>query len=195
MWRKIIDYNSWEKFWNLVLLWSWLIKVSEKTLFKCYCGNIFTSTLNSIKQWKTISCWCSKKNRNYSYLQNSSKNKIHWLSRKRFANIYFWARKRCYQKNRKDYNNYWWRWIIVEWKNFQEYYEDMYNSYLEHSKRYWEKNTTLDRIDVNGNYSTSNCRWSTLVEQANNKTINIYATYKWETYTKSEWLRILGFIS
>lgn len=46
--------------------------------------------------------------------------------------------------------------------------DDMYDSYLKHSDEHGESDTTLDRIDVNGNYELSNCRWATRQLQTRN---------------------------
>lgn len=49
----------------------------------------------------------------------------------------------------------------------------MYDSYMTHALIYGEKETTLDRIAFNGNYSKDNCRWLGAVEQGNNIRVNI----------------------
>ena len=52
----------------------------------------------------------------------------------------------------------------------------MYESYLDHVEKYGERDTTIERIDVNGNYCKENCRWATQQEQANNKTTTHFVT-------------------
>ena len=73
-----------------------------------------------------------------------------------------------------------------EWKNdFSSFYNwSMKNGYKE--------NLTIDRIDVNGNYEPSNCRWATSLVQANNQRRNHYITYKGKTQSLADWARELG---
>lgn len=52
------------------------------------------------------------------------------------------------------------------------------------------KKHSLDRIDVNGNYEPSNCRWATQSEQMRNTRVNLNITYKGVTKTFVEWCEI-----
>lgn len=92
------------------------------------------------------------------------------------------------------YKNYGARGIKVceRWLEFQNFYDDMYESYLKHVEEFGEKNTSLDRIDVNGNYEPSNCRWATLEEQNNNRTNNRFIIYNGSKMTVTQVGRIVG---
>ena len=94
---------------------------------------------------------------------------------------------RCYREKNCNYNRYGARGIEVceEWhniENFEKWVEE--NPYFE--------GATIDRIDVNGNYEPSNCRWATMKKQCNNRSNTLYITYNGETHTISEWAEITG---
>jgi hypothetical protein len=107
---------------------------------------------------------------------------------------YHSMKDRCLRKNSSKYPNYGGRGIKIcdHWlgeNGFIHFREDMYESYLEHCKLYGEGNTTLDRIDVNGDYCPENCRWATWEEQENNKTTNYMVFYNGERLSLADCIR------
>ena len=91
---------------------------------------------------------------------------------------------RCYHEPNTSYFRYGARGIQVEWKTFDDFFNDMYPT---HSFE-----LTVDRIDNDGNYSKENCRWATKKEQANNRRTNRYITYKGKTLPLAQWSIITG---
>ena len=62
----------------------------------------------------------------------------------------------------------------------------MYESYVEHVKQYWEENTSIDRINNDGNYCKENCRRATRNKQQNNRGNNLRITLDGVEYTPRE---------
>ena len=87
--------------------------------------------------------------------------------------------------NGEQYARYGGRGIKVckRWDKFENFLADMGNP---------PKGMTLDRIDNDGDYKKSNCRWATAVEQQSNKSTNRRITLKGKTQTLSQWCRELG---
>lgn len=108
---------------------------------------------------------------------------------KRLYRIWIEMRSRCMNPKRKNYKWYGGKGIKVDdrWYVYLNFHEDMSQAYYEHVKKFGEKNTSLDRINVNGHYCKENCKWSTLKEQHSNKSNTIYITHNHKTQTLEEW--------
>lgn len=112
----------------------------------------------------------------------------HGLNNTRLHRIWSCMKTRCSNRNRKDAINYVNRGVSVcdEWKNdFKAFYDwAMQNGYSE--------NLTIDRINVNGNYEPSNCRWATPIEQANNTRRNKYYLFNGERFSLKQLSELCG---
>lgn len=94
---------------------------------------------------------------------------------------------RCYRKEHTSYKYYGGRGIKVceEWQKFEPFYHwAISNGYAD--------NLTIDRINVNGDYEPSNCRWATMKAQANNRRSSHFVTYNGTTKTVAEWAEEVG---
>ena len=73
-----------------------------------------------------------------------------------------------------------------EWKNdFMSFYNWAINNG-------YKSGLTIERINNDGNYEPSNCRWATRLEQSNNTSRNRFIFYYGEKHTVSEWSKKLG---
>lgn len=111
-----------------------------------------------------------------------------WKNRSGTLTYWVWRnmRRRCYDTENQDYMSYGGRGISVcdRWRyDYDAFVEDM-------GIKPFGK--TIDRIEVNGNYTPKNCRWATDLEQGANRRNNLFVTYQGETKHSSEWARVLG---
>lgn len=102
---------------------------------------------------------------------------IHGLGNHKLYNVWCSMKERCANKHNKSYKNYGERGIKVcdEWRNdFKAFYNwAMANGYTD--------GLTIDRIDNNGNYEPSNCRWASRRLQNRNYGRNHLITFNGET--------------
>lgn len=154
---------------------------------KCDCGNIVEVRKDSIGDTKnkTNSCGCQKKE---SVAKHVVKNHKHKQSGTKLYKTWQSMKRRCNDPTNKSYKYYGGRGIRVcdEWlKDFQPFYDwAMTNGY---------KNTlTIDRINNDGNYEPSNCRWVGNVEQCNNRRSNIIINHNGVDITLKELSEAIG---
>lgn len=162
-------------------------KKSIHLVCECDCGNIYYSIPFNIVNKKVFSCGCASNAR-------KGRPNSHGMSKTRFYKIWCGILKRCNNKNESSYINYGGRGIKVckEWTDFPNFKADMYAAYLKHVEEYGEEDTSIERLDVNGNYTKKNCTWATRKEQnTNTRQVNHYE-YKGEMLDLSEIARREG---
>lgn len=113
--------------------------------------------------------------------------KSHELADTRLYNIWANMKQRCSNTNASGYAYYGGRGIKVcdEWRDPDNFFHWAKSSG-------YANNLTLDRIDANGNYEPSNCRWATVKQQGNNRRSNRRLTFNGETHSVQEWADITG---
>lgn len=114
------------------------------------------------------------------------------MRRTRFYKTWCGIVARCKNRNEPAYKNYGGRGVRCEWERFEDFRDDMHESYIAHSLEHGEKRTTLDRINNDGNYSVGNCRWVTRTVQARNKRNNHLLAFRGEKKPVSEWAEVIG---
>ena len=153
-------------------------------LCRCFCGNEKTVIAGHLKSGHTTSCGCVRRE---VASQRASQATTHAMSKSSEFNIWVRMKQRCHNPKSAAFENYGARGIRVcdRWRySFELFFADMgTRPSSAHS---------LDRIDNNGNYEPSNCRWATAREQARNSRTAIRITYKGESRLLIEWAEDLG---
>lgn len=109
----------------------------------------------------------------------------HGMSKTPMYKVWSAMKRRCFFSSDKGYKWYGARGIKVceRWMEFKNFYKDM---------GLCPKGLQLDRINTNGDYDPSNCRWTDPTTQGNNRRDNHMLTYKGKTMTMAKWIRECG---
>lgn len=153
---------------------------------KCDCGNIKEICGDNLRSGISNSCGCEVRK---STIMRSTKHGFARRGRNRSRIYSIWHKmiERCDKPTNKEYRNYGGRGISVcdEWHDFETFKDWAYSNG-------YSNTLTIDRIDVNGNYEPSNCRWATWHMQANNTRRNVKVKIGDVTHTMREWCEILN---
>ena len=150
-------------------------------LCRCDCGNTIEVVTYSLRSGNTQSCGCMAKE---VLLKRNTK---HGKCGTRLYRIYRGMVQRCTYPKHKNYAQYGGKGVKIcdEWLEYSAFEQ-------------WAKNNgysdtlSIDRINVDGDYSPTNCRWVDVYTQAHNKSNNNKLTYNGETLTIAEWARKLN---
>lgn len=147
--------------------------------YDCSCGGYVLTPKKNVDSGNTKSCGCLHKENSARLVKKvqhkaaeaaKTSNRTHGMRNTRFYRIWQGMRSRCKDTTNPNYGG---RGISVcdRWETFEHFRDDMHESFVEHAKKHGNnrKGTSIDRIDVDGNYEPRNVRWATSREQAANK--------------------------
>ncbi len=161
----------------IVLEFSHYDALSERSYWscKCDCGNTTTVLRSSLRTGNTKSCGCLARTTMFK--------REHGMSRTPTYRSWEGMISRCYRKKDKSFDLYGGRGITVcdRWMSFDNFFADMGTR---------TKKTTIDRIDVNGNYEPSNCRWATHSQQVNNRRNSVLYAFRGELLNANQLAKI-----
>jgi hypothetical protein len=142
---------------------------------RCECGKIVDAVSGALTTGNVRSCGCLLKD--VITKHGAYKTAVY--------KVWHAMIQRCRNPNDPGWSDYGGRGIAVcaSWLQFANFIADM-------GER--PKGGTLDRIDVNGPYSPTNCRWASSLEQVNNRRNNRRIAFQGEELTISEWARRAG---
>ncbi len=177
---------------NRLTVISWHgIKHHERTwLCKCDCGNEAIVCSNHLNKGKVKSCGCANIDQ-VTRMGRANTKHGHWNDGKFTPEYNSWLsmNARCNNVSMHAYSDYGGRGIKIcdRWSGdngFVNFYADMGNKPT--------PKHTLDRINNNGNYEPSNCRWGTAKQQSRNRRSNHIIEYNGESFCIGEWREIFG---
>jgi len=147
-------------------------------VFKCYCGTVKEVNIITVIKGKSKSCKCCKGKK-----LGLEKNEY-----KQLKQAFYRAKNRCYNPKNSSYGTHGGRGIQVcdEWLNDPE---SFVRWALDNG---WRPHLTLDRIDNDGDYTPSNCRWTDWKTQGRNRRTCIYFEHGGETKCMMEWCETFG---
>lgn len=153
---------------------------------KCECGNVTTVNTSNLLNGSTKSCGCWK------YQKMKENNTIHNGSHDRLYGIWKGMKRRCNSCKDSHYESYGGKGIKVcdEWNDYANFKKWAYANGYDDSAEYGD--CTIDRIDNNGDYSPSNCRWVNRTIQANNTSRNRYVEFQGRRLTIAEFARAMN---
>lgn len=146
----------------------------------CSCGKVFQTRSYSLLDGKTKSCGCARIEK---FIQN---NTTHGMALSPEYLTWRAMRDRCSNPNIKCYPSYGGRGIRVchQWM-------ESFDCFLKDMGLRPSKDHSLDRIDNDGDYSPSNCRWTTRKEQQRNRRCTRKLTAFGQTKAWTEWCEIM----
>lgn len=152
-------------------------------LCKCDCGKFHKTLGKYLLNGDTTSCGCRRRK---ILAETTKRQTTHRMSGTPIYTKWVSMKDRCMNPLNSAYSSYGGRGIRIcdEWINsFENFYEWAISSG-------YSEGMTIDRINNNGNYEPTNCRWTDLKTQANNTRRNHYLTYKGKTKSLAEWAEI-----